>query len=250
MYKEFKYSLFFYFFISLSFAQQPATQQYKYVGRADMAVVFKKINDWFINTPTYTLSVTHASFEDHKTPNPAEKSTGYFKKENSNYHSFLIGVHTIQNKKYKIVVDSSQKIILVSNPDKLIWNNYAVADFDSILQICSTIKVFSSGQDKLYRLDFNKESTIAYYEFLINTEGMLKEIVWYYNKEMKIDEDDENSKAVKPRVSISFSNYNTSEQLNYNNEFEESNYFTIKDNKFIVSEKYKMYKLFDQRYQK
>jgi len=234
----------FFFFASAVNAQVAKPE---YVGRTDMAKVFKQINNWFINTPIYSLSVTHASYESYKTTIPVEKAAGYFKKNKNNYHSFLIGIHTIQNKTYKIVIDSSEKIILVANPDKLIWNTYTTSDYDTLLKTCATIKVTTVGNDKLYRMDFNSESPIAWYEFLINPNGLPKEIVWYYNQEIKKDEEDEASEKVKPRVSITFSNYNSSAVLDYNKEFNEGIYFTNTNNKISLTEKYKNYKLNDQR---
>lgn len=211
-----------------------------------MAKIFEQMNNWFKNTATYSLTITHASYEDHKTIVPVEKSVGYFKKDKNNYHSFLLGMHTIQNSNYKIVVDSSEKILMVANPDQLVWNTYTLDDYTYILKNCATIRVTDSGTDKKYRMDFDKEANISSYEFLFNQDGLLKEVVSYYNEEVKKD-DDENSPKVKPRISITFSEYKKNPVLNYKEEFDESKYITKKNDKLIPAEAYKDYKFSDQR---
>ncbi len=237
-------------FLWISVFAYAQTAKAEYVGRADMAKVFKQINSWFLNTPTYTLMVTHTSFEDYKTIVPADKSVGYFKKDRNNYHSFLLGIHTIQNKKYKVVVDSSQKIIIIANPDQLIWNNYTLNEYDTILKMCSTIKVIEKNSDKLYRIEFDQENPLSGYEFFVSTEGILKEMVWYSNQEIKKKPADASSETSKPRVHTVFSNYNTAPQLKYQSEFDETVYFINRNNKPIVTDRYKSYRLLDQRFNK
>lgn len=217
------------------------------IGRTDMAKVFEQMNNWFKNTPSYSLSVTHASYENYTTMVPVEKAVGYFKKDKNNYHSFLLGIHTIQNSTYKIVIDSSEKIIAIANPDQLVWNTYTLDDYALLLKNCSTIKVSTSGLDKRYRFEFAEGYGLSGYEFLINPDGLPKEVVSYYSQEIKKDESDKNSPKVKPRVSITFSGYKKNPVLSYKEEFDESVYFIKKNNKPLLTEKYKDFKFNDQR---
>jgi hypothetical protein len=217
------------------------------VSKENMSKVFEGMNSWFRNTTDYSLTVTHASYKDYKTTVPAEKSVGYFKKDkNNNYHSFLLGIHTIQNAGCKIVVDSMQKIIMVANPDKLIWTNYTNEDYTYILNAAVSIKMMNYTNEKLYRVEFSKSATISSYEFLIGSDNVLKQIVWYYGKEVK-SVDDESTTGTKPRLVITFSNMKKNAVLNYKDDFDESNYFTKNNSKMILTERYKKYKLIDSR---
>ena len=216
------------------------------VARVDMAKVFEKMNTWFRNTPSYSLTVTHASYENYTIEVPVEKTIGYFKKEKENYHSFLIGIHTVQNSKYKFVIDTSEKVILVANPDQLAWTSYTPDDYVELLKNCSSIKMSSVGTDKLYRISLPSNYPIAAYEFLVNADGLPKEIVWYYNQEIKKDENDEKSK-VKPRVSIRFSDYKTTNTFNYKDEFSDELYFVNQNKVLTTTGRYKDFKLSDQR---
>lgn len=241
-----KYYLCCFVFLLCATSISAQTEKWQYVGRTDMAKIFEQMNNWFKNTPTYSLTITHASFEDYKTDVPVEKAVGYFKKDKNNYHSFLMGMHTIQNSTYKIVVDSSEKILMAADPDQLEWNTYTLDDYTLILKSCSTIKVTDKGTDKKYRMDFDGSASIGAYEFLFSQDGFLKEVVSYYNEEIKKN-DDENSAKVKPRISITFSEYKKNPALNYKEEFDESKYFISKNNKLIPAEAYKDYKFSDQR---
>ncbi len=233
---------------SVSVMQSQSPEAWTKINKEEMSKVFEEMNNWFKNTSCYSLTVTHASYEDYKTITPFEISVGYFKNDKNNYHSFLLGIHSIQNSDYKIVIDTSQKIIMAANTDNTIWSTYALEDYSTILNSCSAIKVQNLSNYKRYRVEFDKEAQIAAYEFLLNPEGMIKEIVWYYGKEIKKDEDDSNSIKVKPRLSITFSGYKSNPTLSYIEEFDERNYFTKKENKLLVAEKYKQFKLNDQRF--
>jgi hypothetical protein len=222
------------------------SEKWQYVGRTDMAKIFEQMNNWFKNTPTYSLTIAHASFEDHQTIVPFERSVGYFKKDKNNYHSYLLGIHTIQNSTFKIVIDTAEKIMMAATPDQLVWNSYTLDDYTYLLKNCLTIKVTDIGTDKKYKMEFEEGSNISRYEFLFSSEGLLKEVVSYYNEKMKKG-DDENSPEVSPRISITFSEYKKNPVLNYREEFDESKYFTQKNNKLIAADPYKDFKFSDQR---
>ena len=242
---RFKYYISVFLLVMLSL-QLRAQSEPVIVARLDMAKVFEKMNVWFRNTPSYTLTVTHASYENYTTEVPVEKMIGYFKKEKENYHSFLIGIHTVQNSKYKFVIDTSEKMILVANPDQLAWTTYTPDDYDVLLKNCSSIKVSSVGSDKLYRINLPANYPIAAYEFLVNADGLLKEIVWFYNQEIQKDENDEKSK-VKPRVCIRFSDYKITNTLSYKEEFSEELYFVDQNKVLKTTSKYRDFKISDQR---
>lgn len=220
---------------------------WKTITKEDMANVFEQLSNWFKNSSAYSFTVTHVSYENYKTIVPYEKSVGYFKRDKNNYHSFLLGIHTIQNKKYKISVDTASKIIMVANTDSSIWDTYKLDDYKVLLESCATIKMFNQTTDKRYRLEFREGYPLSSYEFLIASNGVLKEITWYYAKEVQKDPDDEHSQKVKPRLSITFSDYKKNPVFNYKNEFDESAYFLNKGNKLVVTEKYKKFEISDQR---
>ena len=219
------------------------------LSKEEMGKVFEQTNAWFKTTPNYSLTVTHASFENYTTEIPYEKSTGYFKKQGENYHSFLLNIHTIQNKEYKIVIDSVDKLMLVANPDHQQWQTYTQEDYSVLLKTCTALRKSINGRYTFYKMELPDNSPIGAYEFLIDEQHRGREIRWYYNKEVKKDESDPSS-AVKPRMNISFSAYKEEENFDYTQTFSESAYFEKKGDKLIPTEKYSKYKLLDQRIKK
>ena len=217
------------------------------ISKENMAKVFEQISNWYKQTTDYTVTVTHASFENHTTGIPYEKSTGYFKKEKENYHSFLLNVHTIQNLKYKIVLDSIEKTMMVSNINQSIWEVYMLEDYAYVLKSCKEIKMAAVQHDKRYRLIYNEGFPLEKYEFLMAADGSLKEVVMYYSKKVPKDENNPDSEMVKPRLSITFSAYKKGILGTGTNEFDEKNYFIKKGNKLVPTGKYKNYTLSDQR---
>ena len=217
------------------------------ISKEETGKVFEKTNTWFRETPVYSLDVVHASFENYTTSSPADKAVGYFKKDGKNYHSFLLGIHTIQNKDYKIVIDTAEKIIAVANPDQLNWLKYTQDDYKVFLKNCTAIRTSKTGRYAFYRVELPENNPVAAYEFLIDEKGLAREISWYYNKEVKKDE---NSPAAKPRMRISFSGYNEEPSFSYSETFSEEPYFEKKNDKLVVTEKYQHFKLLDQRIKK
>jgi hypothetical protein len=217
------------------------------ISKEEIGKVFEKTNTWFRETPVYSLDVVHASFENYTTPLPADKAIGYFKKDGKNYHSFLLGIHTIQNTEYKIVIDTAEKIIAVANPDQLTWLKYTQEDYKVFLKSCTAVRTSKTGRYTFYRVELPENNPITAYEFLLDEKGLAREINWYYNKEVKKDE---NSTAAKPRMSISFSGYNEAPSFNYSETFSEVPYFVKKNDKLVVTEKYKNFRLLDQRVKK
>lgn len=218
-------------------------------SKEEMGGVFEKTNSWFRLTSSYQLDVTHASYENYTTPVPFEKSTGYFKKEGSNYHSMLLGIHTIQNSKYKIVIDTAERIIAVANPDQLTWLSYTQEDYKVLLKNATDTRMSKTGRYCFYRVELPESNPIGAYEFLVDEKGLAREINWYYNREVKKDPDD-NTSVVKPRMSISFSGYKESPSFNYQETFSETPYFEKNNNKLVLTKKYGTFKLLDQRIKK
>lgn len=213
-----------------------------------MAKVLGHISGTLNAMPSYSMTVTHASYENYKTPVPYERSAGYFRKDRSSYHSFLLGIHTIENQRYRISVDSSAKVMMVADkPD----NNepvsvYGLQDYKDAMESCTVIKVISIGTDKLYRLEYKSGYPLSAHELLVSDDGLLKKITWYYAQEVQKDPEDKNSPKDKPRLEISFSSYKKNPVFP-KKEFDESSYFSKKDNRIIPAEEYRNYQVSDQR---
>ncbi|CAN5526245.1 hypothetical protein BH10BAC1_BH10BAC1_13370 [soil metagenome] len=237
------------YFCSLLFALtvQAQAPEWVTVSKDNMAIVFEQMSNWYKNNTNYSVVVTHTSYQTHTTTVPYEKSVGFFKKEKNNYHSFLLGIHTIQNTNCKIILDTANNAMMVANVDNSIWTAYTLEDYKYTLKMCKEIKVVTINTDKKYRLEYSEGYPLERYEFIVAADGSLKEVIWYYSKKIPKDIDDENSEKVKPRLSITLSAYKKLQSGSNKNEFDETKYFVKKGNKLFPSEKYKNFTLSDQR---
>ena len=243
-----KYISFLFIFILSSVSMKAQTPLWSSISKDEMAKIFEKMSNSLKNTQSYSMVVTHSSYENYKTNTPFEQSKGYFKKDKNNYHSFLLGIHTIQNTKYKMSVDTSAKVIMVAkNENNSIFDTYQLQDYKDLIDVCSSIKTMDIGTDKQYRLEFKDGYSLSSQEFTVSPDGILKQITLYYAKAVQLDPEDKNSAKVKPRLSISFSEYKKNAAFNYKNEFDESAYFYKSGEKLMLTEKYKHYELSDQR---
>ena len=213
------------------------------IDRKTMAQKLDEMNKQFKSMQAYSLVLTHASFEDYTTNVPHEKSSGYFRKEKNNYHSYLLGIHTIQNSVCKMVVDSMHKTIVVADPDHAFENSLTQGDYAALLNICTSIKKTGIGKDIYYRLEFTKENPLNAYEFAFDSKGFLSKIILSYNRELKR----KNNTLTKPRMEITFTDWK--KNSNYTKqEFDESKYVFKEGNQYFLKQPYAdKYKLLDQR---
>lgn len=236
-----------YGFWLLAISLQGQSAAWEEISKDRLAKVFEQMSNWYKANTNYMVNVTHASYQTHSATVPYEKSTGFFKKENENYHSFLLGIHTIQNLSYKVVLDTVNKVMMVANIDKSIWNLYTFDDYKYSLKTCTLVQQMSINTDKKYRITYQEGYPLEQYEFLMANDGSLKEIVMYYRKKIPKDPDNPNSEKVKPRLSISFSAYKKVQPNPNGDEFDEKKYFSDKGNKLVPTKKYQGFTLSDQR---
>ncbi len=231
-----------------AFSAQAQTATWEDMSKEGMAKVFEQMSNWFKNTTNYSVVVTHASYETHTTTLPFEKSVGYFKKEKDNYHSFLLDIHSIQNAQYKIVLDTANKVMMIANIDKSIWNAYTLEDYKFILKTSKECKIMRLNTDKKYQIAYNEGHPLERYEFLVASDGSLKEVIMYYSKKVPKDVDNKNSEKVKPRLTITFSAFKKLQPNTNDNEFNEKKYFLKKGKKLVPVAQYKDFTLSDQRF--
>lgn len=213
------------------------------IDKETLSKKLEEVNAQFKNMQSYSLNVTHASFEDYTTVIPYERMQGYFKKDKQRYHSFLLGIHTIQNTECKVVIDSARSTISVSDPSSAFENTLTSNDYSTLLKLCSGLKKAEEGKQMLYRLEFPKENTVGMYEFNIGQGSLLNRMAIYYNKEIKR----ENGTVTKPRMEIKFSEWKTAPVFS-GDDFNQAKYVIKKGNTYVLSASYAgTYKLLDQR---
>ena len=103
------------------------------------------------------------------------------------------------------------------------------------------------NNDKKYQIEFNEGHSLERYEFLVASDGALKEVIMYYSKKVPKDADNPNSEKVKPRLAITFSAFKKWTPNTNDTEFDDTQYFIKKGKKLIPTGKYKSFTVSDQR---
>jgi hypothetical protein len=222
---------------------QQANNGFVDIDKADAIKLVQQVNNWFHTTSSYSFTVTHATYAGHQATVPYEQKTGYFKKFTTGFHSYMMDLHSIQNAKFLISIDSTKKIITVNNPTRTFAENMnSMDDYLKAFDKCKFIKIAQTAKNKILRMEFEKKSAIAAYEFTIGKDGLLSGITVFYSGEVK----SKTGQMVKPKLSIVFEKYHTG-VLPSPKESNESMYFVMSNNRIELNESYKGFKLMDQR---
>ena len=209
---------------------------------------FKKVNDAYRNTMNLSMDVTYKLYESYKSTTPKDILTGSFKKQDNNILSNLLKIETMQNTKYKIIVDAANKILVVADPQHYM-NNAITVDIDSVLAFCSSVDYRETGQKlKVYKLNFDN----IFFEynsieiFINKYTYFLDKLTLYFRDAVSIDKNDPDSPKEKPRLEIAYSSVNKDPKFG-KNLFSEKKYIDINDGKFTCSALYKNYQLINQK---
>jgi hypothetical protein len=227
-----------------SMVEAQTSRVYKLLDREEAGKMFQKINKWYTTTPSYSFDIIHATYAGYQSQVPYERKKGYFKKYSTGFHSYIADIETIQNKSYKLTIDSTKKIMLVSNPVKSAGNSntFDINEYQEALKKCTSIKI-AEGKTKIIRMEFDAQYTVAAYEIYLNEDELFQSILVFYNREVKL----KTGQMVKPKMGIVFENYTTKispekDELNDNKFFLANNTQVLELNKT-----YKNYTLLDQR---
>lgn len=232
------------FLVIMGYGQQMGWHE---ITRDQLSLVFDQTRDWQLNHSNYAMTITHSSFENYTTTVPHEISTGFFRKKENKYHSYLLGIHTIQTSHFKIVVDTTNKTLIVANRDARAFDLYLTDGLSALFAVTSSISEIAIGTDRKYKLEFLNDFPLEHFEMTVAQSGFLNEMVWYYRNPVSKNIDDESAEKTKPRLSVSFSSVRTYTEKSSESEFDESNYFLMEGYKLIPTGKYRDFTLSDQR---
>jgi len=204
---------------------------------------FEEMNSQLKALQNYSIVVSHFSYESFVSTVAHEKSTGYFKRANNNYHSFLMGIHTIQNQMCKLVIDSIHNTIFISDPDLSWQQTFTQADYLALMNLSTSVLKNQVGDKIGYRLEFSEKHPLNAYEILLNSKGLPEKISIYFNREIKMQD----NSITKPRMEIVLKDWNKNAAFS-KDEFDENKYFQKKGDKYFLKAPFaNNYKLIDQR---
>jgi hypothetical protein len=226
---------------------QPAT-------REEVVDAYKSVWSWFVGNSSYEFRLRYASYKGHQSNEVLESSEGYYKRSGTKYKTECVGIKTIQNEKVKIIVDTADKMIALTNPGTLSLNMVEAADLIRLLDNVKALRKRAVRNSVQYRIEFRKNELYEAYEFTVNKDNMLDKLVYYYAEQTEKDYGDGDVEAarewkIKPRLEIDFSNYLVPSRTAAN-EFTDNSIILTEGKKVSLAGKYRSFVVKDYRFEK
>lgn len=248
MKKEIYYILLFVIIVLVS--HKPINTLWKDAVLKDVAKELKDMQLAYTKITTYSVNINYLTFDTKNDGEIHDKSKGYFIKSGVNCKSRLLGIFSVQNEKFRVTIDSSNKLIQVTNAFEFKDPGFSLNDYIKILNVCKAVKRSNENNRLGYRFETkNKEGVMAQEIFIEN--GITKEVDVYYANENFLRENNSIKKEiVYPRLQVIFSDYN--QKITFSkSEFSLEKIFSInRDKKIKLTPGYKGYKLIDGRIKK
>jgi|GEM_PF-1911633 len=189
---------------------------------------FKKVNDLYKATTSYSLDIRYSVFDSHTGGNLVEQKSGKYLKHGAMSYSKVLDVETIINPKRTLIVNHEDKFMVITDTRKIELSPLQ-ADAATLLKLCTSIEVEEQGTSaRHYTLNFSEEEEHEFskIEIFINlSDYSLNKMILYYNQEMPLDANDYYAKEKKPRLEIVYKSFTPVASFNPA-VFEESTYLS------------------------
>lgn len=207
------------------------------------------INKEVVKNKAYKFNVSYKSYKGHFENKVYDEQTGTVIKSDEFTYSKINGALTIQNKDFRIIVDSLKKFIKVSDPLQGSEPNFNIDDYIKSLNACKIVKRKENEGVVAFRFELKATRGIVIQEIYFKNNFIVKTVVYYANEHNVRENNTLKTQVVYPRMEIDIRDF---EKLNDVNKdiFKADNIVILKKDKFSIKEKYKSYKFFDGRFKK
>ncbi len=213
-----------------------------------ISAVFAKTNEAYKNAQNLSMNIRYELFTNYTTTAPYETSSGTYIKQGNSYYSSLLGITTIQNRKYKLSISNTDKVIIVTNPVKP-GKAPSMVETDTLLKQCSsTLVQTNTDGSTTCVLRFDKVAFSEYdrIEITSGANGFITKMVLFYREALSLDETDPNLKKEKPRLVITYSDINTSPVIS-EDQFSEKKYIQENGKQIICTPAYSTYRILNHK---
>ncbi len=205
---------------------------------SDMQVITLRLS----NSKSFSVNVSYASYEKENEEIIHDQSNGYVKKAGNNYHSFAMGIHSIQNTTERVLVDNGNEIISVTNPVTS-QEQYITPELsERVLKLAISISKKSEGDNVYYSIKFSDKYPISSYLIRVDQKKFMKQIDIVYQEKLKNNKGED----ANLRLRIKFSQWSLNESIP-NSEFLASQYVIFRNGRYELTTQYSNYELSDQR---
>lgn len=218
---------------------------WKSINRSDFSKILEKMNQRYDHTLSFSFEVTHSSYRDYTTHIPSDQVKGYISRSGDFMKSKLLGIETLINSKYKLVIDSASKVIMLSDPEKHSGTLISKQDMLDNMNLCTSIEYLEENELTVYRMSFDDNFPYKFVNFSMNTLGLVQKMEFFMNTEVS-DNQSNSSHGSKPRIEIFCENYNLSVAYP-ETYFDEGRYIRFEAGKPLPSIEFSKYKVLDLR---
>ena len=212
---------------------------------------FRMVNETYENKSKITMDIIYNAYESHESSKIVDTYKGNMIRNGASYFTKILDTETIYTDKYSFMLDKGKKQLIVANPIPFKKSNLTMVEVDESLKAYSEVKELTeTGDCKVYhfKLRDNIYSEIESFDFHINKEThLIQKAVLFYSQAMKIDPNDKNAKAKKPRLEVLFLNININPAID-SSLFDYKTYISLSGKDFTLNENYNGYKLINQVY--
>ena len=203
---------------------------------------YKKIIERFHAINNYSVTVSMTSYENTSQKVVHDESKGYISKYGSRIHSFLVGIHTIQNEQSRLVVDTANKIMVVAPAQFNTPEDLAPGITEEYLKrITSARKKFENG---LTFFDVQMPAGLPFISYTIafDNKGLIRDVNIILNKEVK----NEFGRGIQQCVRIKYDDWDINPTYQAS-DYSYSPYVKSRGQQFYPTDSYKDYEFHDQR---
>lgn len=208
---------------------------------------FTKINSVYALLKEYSVNISYTLYADYTTLNEHSSESGILVKSGEKQYLKIASVELISDSGFQLMVDNDNKLLMYRNiilPSK---QANQVVDFSKALSLCTktTLLQFNDTR-KGYKLDFVEGIFDEYAALSViydTTNYMIGKVILFY----AVVPDDYNDELTgKPRMEITYTGLKKEVSV-LPALLNKENYITEDNNTLKLTEKYKNFRLIDNR---
>lgn len=206
-----------------------------------------KMSAYFDSVSSFSVKITHVQYDNPSMQKQAYQSTGYYYKSLSNVHSKLLDIETFSTDRFTLVVDSQQKMMVLSALDKKKNTGLLTNNIQTALSAVNEINLVKGINGKLtYKLKFNHPySEFKQIDIELNSQtNLLQRLTIYLKDQQDVFEPGKKSSSI---VDIVYTNWVVNDDQK-KMDFNWKKYLYIENDKYYPTKKYTSYRYLNQLY--
>ncbi len=206
----------------------------------------KKVLETYLTLDRFSVDADYKAFKTHSSIEVVDQSFAEYRKDGNNLRSKNLGMEYIQNKKYSMILDENNKLILLANTQKVPEGFFGIEQ--TLAHFKEAKKTGQTATTVSYTVTFKEGVSELYKAVLVvyKETKLIKKAIMYYATKYAVNTEGKPD-LQKPKVIIEYKNYKTGPSFQFKKgEFNISKHFITMSGNKKLKEKYKTYEFFDK----